>query len=95
MKLRNLKKNIAYLVCEELSRRNACEPLETDFVYRVFPDIPNEKIASSINTLMRRGWFDLDESQSLIYLTTRGRSKIRKVVPAALRDKCDQKAICR
>ena len=95
MKLRNLKKNIAYRVCEELSRRDACEPLETNFVYRVFPDIPDEKIASSINTLVRRGWFDLDESQSRLYLTARGRSKIRKVVPAALREKCDHRATCK
>ncbi len=94
MKLRNLKKNIAYRVCEELARRNAGEPLETDFVYRVFPDIPNEKIASSIDALVHRGWLDWDESQSSLYLTARGRTKIRKVVPAALRDYCGSKTTC-
>ena len=94
MKMRNLKKNIAYRVCEELARRNAGEPLETDFVYRVFPDIPNEKIASSIDALVQRGWFDRDESQSSVFLTARGRRKIRKAVPAALRDHCGNKTTC-
>jgi hypothetical protein len=88
MKLQNLEKNIAYQVCKELSRRRTSGPLETEFIYCVFSDIPKEEIASNINTMVHRGWFDLDRSQSKVYLTNRGRDKIRTLVPAVLRETC-------
>jgi hypothetical protein len=94
MQLHNLEKNILHRVCEELTRRNDCGPLEIDFVYQAFADIPDEEIALRLRDMANRGWLQVDARRSEIHLTVRGRSKIRAFIPTALLDTCKVKAGC-
>lgn len=95
MEFRNLGKNILYHVCEEGTRGNWCGPLEADFIYRKFSDIPDEKIASSIRSLVAKGWLQEGEGHSRLYLTDRGLSKIRASIPDRLLPACNIPAIWR
>jgi hypothetical protein len=95
MDIKNLDRNILYRVCEELTRREECGPLDTRFIYRTFSDIPDEKIAENIQLLVSRGWLEEDRQQSTIYLTDRGQSEIRSFIPDPLLKTCEKPKRCR
>jgi len=88
MKLRNLDKNILFVICEELSRRDHCGPLEASHIYRTFSDIPHEQITSSIEWLVGRGWLQQDKGQTEFYLTDSGWSEIHSFLPKTVVVSC-------
>lgn len=94
MKFRNLDNNILYLACEELPFRKQCGPLDVDFIYRTFSDIPREMVAASIERLVVRGWLQQAKNKSQLYLTDQGLSKIRSVIPAKLLTTCEKTIQC-
>lgn len=94
MKIRNLDTNIVYRVCEELTRRNQCGPLEVDFIYRTFADLPDEEIAANIRTLVERGWLQESENRLFLYLTDLGQAEIRAAIPDALLPTCEKPPHC-
>lgn len=95
MELRNLDKNILYQLCAELTRRNECILLEADFIYQTFSDIPREKITSSIRLVVDRGWLQEEKNGEHLYLTDRGRSEIRSLIPSRLLPTCEKPKECR
>lgn len=95
MEFRNLDINIVYQMCEELTRKNRCGPLETDFIYRAFSDIPKKKIDSNIRSLVHRGWIQEDKDGLRLFLTDQGRSEIRAFIPAKLLSICEKLNRCK
>jgi hypothetical protein len=90
MELRNLDKNIIYQLCDELMSRNMCIPLKADFIYQVFSDLPREQITSSIRSMVERGWLQEEKNGEHLYLTDRGRSALRSLIPSKLLAKCEK-----
>lgn len=95
MKIKNLRHNILYRVCDELTRRNRCEAVETGFIYRLFADIPRDVVDSSIDSLLDRGWLRKSSGGQGLHLTDEGRAEIRGFIPSPLRPTCDPPEKCR
>lgn len=95
MEFRNLGKNILYQVCETIARQNLCDSLEVDVIYRTFPDIPDEKIASSIHSLVAKGLLWEDKRRSRLFLTDDGHSEIRSSIPGRVLPDCNMPIKCR
>jgi hypothetical protein len=95
MELKNLDKNILYRICEELTRKDRCGPLKAKFIYQIFSDLPDEKIAEAIRSLVNRGWLREDRHRTRLFLTDRGRSEIRSFIPAKLLASCQKPTSCR
>ena len=89
VQIRNLGRNILYRVCDELTRRNRCGPVETGFIYRLFADIPREAVDSSINSLLDRGWLRKTAGGEGFHLTDEGLAEIRGFIPSPLRPTCE------
>lgn len=95
MEFWNLEINIVYHMCEELTRKNRCGPLEIDVIYRTFSDIPKDKINSNIRLLVDKGWIREDKDRSRLFLTDHGRSEVRSFIPANLLSTCEKPHQCK
>ena len=95
MELRNLGRNILYLVCNELRRRNECDPLEAGFIYRTYSDIPRDVVAARIDSLVEKGWLRWSEHTESLHLTRRGLELLRGIVASKLARTCPPPGECR
>lgn len=92
MEMRNLDNNILYRICEELTAGNHCGSVAAALLYKSFADLPAEKIAASIDTLVARGL--LRAEKDLLYLTPHGLMEIQAFIPASLLPTCNPKKDC-
>jgi hypothetical protein len=88
MDIRNLRINILYRMCEELTPADPHGPVETNLVYRIFSDIPKAEIDSSIQSLVAEALVREDKRRRQLYLTERGRSAIGATVATDLLPAC-------
>ena len=95
MEIRNLEKNILYRICEEMTQGHHCGPVDTRLIYRTYVDLPSEKVAASIRSLVRKGWLRDEQNMTKLYLTDHGRSEIRSLIPAQLLPTCDPPQGCK
>ena len=67
-------------------RRNFCGPIEADFIYLAYSDIPEENIRSGIESAIHKGWIREKNNRSLLYLSARGLSEISSTIPKKILD---------
>ena len=89
MHIHNLEKNILFMICEELFRRNSCGPIEADFLFRAYSDIPDVNIELGIQSAIEKGWIRGEKNKALICLTARGHSEIRAFIQTKIPDWCE------
>lgn len=95
MDLRNLNKNILYRICEVLTQENRCGSVKIRSIYRSFADIPEEKVAEGIQSLVHSGWLRQETARGdRLRLTNRGWLEIRSRIPASLLSTCEKPADC-
>jgi len=94
VELQNLDKNILYRICELLVEGDPCRPVETRLIYRTYADLPGEKIAASIHSLVEKGFLREEEQQQSLFLTTSGHAEIRAFIPERLWPNCETPAGC-
>ena len=80
MDIRNLEKNILYLMCARIRTEQPDGPtrgtLKKEDILKKFSDIPAENIESAIHAIEEAGWITLNDNQTVMCLTSRGSAEI-------------------
>ena len=94
MELQNLDRNILYRICELLVEGDPCRPVDSGAVYQTYSDLPGDKIAASIDSLVQRGFLREEGPQRELYLTSSGHAEIRAFIPERLWPNCETPTGC-
>ena len=89
MELQNLDKNILYRMCELLVEGDPCRPVDTGVIYKTYADLPGEKIADSIHSLVQKGFLREEQTHQKLFLTSSGHAEIRAFIPERLWPNCE------
>jgi hypothetical protein len=77
MEIKNIERNIMYLLGNEWLKSNTLGPFDTMLIFDEFSDIPDKNLKDAINTIDEGGFVELSSNYRNISLTQKGLSKIK------------------